>query len=263
MLSHRAANCLVQQRSPVFHCNDRTWFRSPRLGTTELSDKMPKRTKGTCSRLRPDPGRPSLKPLSLILTDRATRRSRKRPQQPAQPGCLQSCLCKRIPPRELCRTPDPCLLEPKHLVPFLAKLLCQLKSASGHTHTSFFSWVQRRDIRCTQFQPDDLSIAFSPVLFVCTSWAPTFLSRTRLQCKIEYRSSTCGFLATLRCTHCRTLSTRTSSLSCLDGPIPPERPRTRCLVLLYGCERGRSQHATTVIPLTMHHARGWPWQCWH
>ena len=86
-------------------------------------------------------------------------------QTSTPPACF-SCRCPDEPlfASELCRTPHPCLLEPKHLVPLLAKLLCQLKSASGHTHTSFFSWVQRRDIRRTQFQPDDLSIAFSPVL---------------------------------------------------------------------------------------------------
>ena len=84
--------CLVQQRSPVFSCNDRHWFRSPRfLGTADLSDKMPKRTRGTGGRLRPDPGRPSLEPLSLILPDRTTRRSRK------SLPCLQSCRCNRIP----------------------------------------------------------------------------------------------------------------------------------------------------------------------
>ena len=113
--------------------------------------------------------------------------------------------CPDEPPLapELCRTPHPCLLEPKHLVPFLAKLLCQLMLASGHTHTSLFSWVQRRDIAVPNFSLTTIPSLSARSFFVCTGWAPIFLSRTRLQYKIEYRSSsyTSGFLAALSCTH--------------------------------------------------------------
>ena len=63
-----------------------------------------------------------------------------KPDIDSAPACFSS-RCPDEPPfaPELCRTPHPCLLEPEHLVPFHAKLLCQQKSASGHTHTSLFS----------------------------------------------------------------------------------------------------------------------------
>ena len=63
--------------------------------------------RGTGSRLRPDPGRPSLEPLSLILPDRATRRSRKWLQQSGQPPilALQSHSCQRPHPRHVLKHP--------------------------------------------------------------------------------------------------------------------------------------------------------------